>query len=176
MKRALLLNATYEPLNFITEHRAISLLLKGRAEVVVNMDGKQSLWCGVEFRSPSRRVQLPATLRLIKRVKCKKRHPQFRKKVLFNRDSWTCQYCGCNLTPTTAEVEHIVPSSRGGKSSWLNCVSACRSCNKRKANRTPEEAGMRLLRAPRFPSSLHFWDITRSRAIHPDWSTFVASD
>lgn len=173
MRRALLLNAGYEPLNFITDHRAISLLLKGRAEIVVNMEGKYSIWGDLEFKSPSTSIQVPATLRLLKRVKCKQRRPRFRKKVLFNRDNWTCQYCGTPVSYNSAEVEHILPSSRGGQSSWMNCVTSCHPCNKKKADRTPEEAGMRLISRPGMPNSLHFWDVSKCRAIHPDWSMFI---
>lgn len=151
------------------------MLLKGRAEVVVNMEGKSSVWENLEFRSPSISIPVPATLRLIKRVKSKQRRPRFRKKVLFNRDNWTCQYCETGVSQGSAEVEHIIPSSRGGRSSWSNCVTSCHSCNKRKADKTPEEAGMKLLKKPGSPSTLHFWDITKCKAHHPDWEMFISS-
>lgn len=173
MRRTLLLNAGYEPLNFITDHRAIGLLIKGRAEVIVNMEGKLSVWDGKTFNSPTTSIQVPATLRLISRVNSKQRAPKFRKKVLFNRDDWKCQYCNTDVNWKTAEVEHIMPSSRGGKNSWFNCVTSCHGCNKFKGNKTPEEAGMRLLRRPTMPNSLHFWDISKSNHWHSDWKMFI---
>lgn len=173
MKRALLLNASYEPMNFISDLRAMKLLLKGRAEIITNMQGKRSVWLGAFFTSASQRFEIPATLRLLEQVKRRWKPPRFRKKVLFNRDSWSCQYCGTKLSWDTIEIEHILPASRGGPTSWHNCVAACKPCNKRKADRTPDEAGMQLLSVPREPSPLHFWDIARSSAWHDDWEMFI---
>lgn len=173
MKRALLLNATFEPMNFISDERALRLLIKGRAEVITNMEGARSEWNGMFFVSPSHKIPVPATLRLLKRVNRRWKPPRFRKKVLFNRDGWKCQFCGCKLLWNTATIDHVHPSSRGGTTSWLNCVASCKPCNKQKANRTPEEAGMKLLQPVRLPNALHFWDITRSNVWHEDWEIFL---
>lgn len=173
MKRVLLLNASWEPLNFISDHRAVLLMFKGRAEVIHNMTGERSVWPNTFFAAPLQNYEVPATLRLLKRVNRKWKPPRFRKKVLFNRDNWSCQYCGEKLVWHNIEIEHIMPSSRGGATSWLNCVAACKPCNKRKANHTPEEAGMKLLSVPAVPNALHFWDITKSNVWHSDWSMFV---
>lgn len=173
MKRVLLLNSSWEALNFISDERAIRLMIKGRAEVVTNMEGKRSVWSDAHFATPSTKIEVPATLRLSKRVNRRWKPPRFRKKVLFNRDGWTCQYCGEKLNWDTIEVEHIMPTSRGGLTTWANCVAACKPCNKGKANMTPEEAGMKLLSVPQNPNALHFWDLGRSAAWHPDWETFI---
>lgn len=174
MKRALLLNASYEPLNFISDERAMRLLLKGRAEIITNMQGKRSIWPGDFFITSRSKLEIPATIKLINRVNRRWKAPRFRKKVLFNRDNWSCQYCGKKLHWNTIEIEHIMPTSRGGETSWQNCVAACKPCNKKKANKTPEEAGMKLLSVPREPSPLHFWDISKSSVFHPDWEMFVS--
>ncbi len=174
MQRALLLNASWEPLNFITDERAVMLILKGRAEIITNMMGTRSVWDGLFFNSISNRFAVPATLRLLNRVNRRWKPPKFRKKVLFNRDGWKCMYCGCDLSWRTAEIEHIVPKSQGGPKSWGNCVAACKSCNKRKANRTPSEAGMRLLRQPKEPTALHFWDVMKCNSWHTDWEMFIS--
>lgn len=174
MKRALLLNSDWFPLNFISEQRAVRLVLKGRAEVIVNMEGLKSIWGDEFFNSPSLELNVPATLRLLTRVnRSKMRTPRFRKKVLFNRDGWRCQYCDCHLSRETATVDHIIPRSRGGGNSWLNCVTACKSCNKRKADMTPEEANMLLLAPVKKPAAIHFWDSFKSDAHHPDWKMFI---
>lgn len=76
----------------------------------------------------------------------------FSRRNLFKRDRYTCQYCGCQPGPQELTVDHIQPKSRGGKSSWENCVLACVECNKLKANRTPAEAKMKLRKTPRKPS------------------------
>ena len=172
MKRALLLNADFSPLHFVSDRLAITLFYKGIAEVVPNMDGVPSEW-DETFCSPSTKIRVPATLRLITRVNKRWKPPRFRKRVLFNRDNWKCQFCGEPLSPTSATIDHVMPSSRGGPTSWVNCVAACKGCNKRKANKTPEEAGMKLMSRPGMPSALHFWDAMRSSAWHEDWNCYL---
>lgn len=172
MKRALLLNADYSPLHFVSDFDAITLFYKGRAEVIHGMDGKLSEW-DETFNSPSTKIRVPATMRLLKRVNKRWKPPRFRKKVLFNRDGWKCQFCSVKLNWENITIDHVMPSSRGGGTTWMNCVAACKPCNKRKANKTPEEAGMRLLTKPAYPSALHFWDALRSDAWHPDWAMFI---
>lgn len=182
MTRALLLNATYEPLHFTSDTRAIILLLKGRAEVVSVDGGMLSMW-DEYFTSPGpvpgsdlKKVQVPATIRLLKRVHKKWKAPKFQKRVLFNRDKWCCQYCNVQLRWETITIDHVLPSSRGGLTTWKNCASACKPCNKKKANMTPEEAGMRLLKVPADPSVLHFWDSTNKENWHPHWQIFLNFD
>jgi 5-methylcytosine-specific restriction endonuclease McrA len=172
MRRALLLNADFTPLRFISDCAAITLYYKGRAEVIDGLDGKPSQW-DEEFRSPSTSIHIPATMRLYKRVHKKWRPPRFRKKVLFNRDDWRCQYCNVKLNNDSITIDHVMPSSRGGLTSWLNCVSSCKSCNKRKADKTPEEAGMKILKRPATPTSLHYWDVYRSNVWHADWDCYI---
>jgi len=171
MKRALLLNASYEPLHFISDERAITLYFKGRVEIL-DVDGRKSVW-DETFDSPSIKFAIPATLRLISRVHKKWKTPRFRKKVLFNRDNWECQYCGDPLTWANIEIEHVMPSSRGGQTTWKNCVASCHSCNKKKGCKTPSEAGMPLRKVPTEPSQLHFWDTMRSSDWHEDWDIFL---
>jgi 5-methylcytosine-specific restriction endonuclease McrA len=173
VKRSLLLNSDWTPLHFLSDTDAITLFYKGRAEVVQSFStGLASEWDEV-WSSPSTSIHIPATLRLKKYVHKKWKPPRFRKRVLFNRDGWKCQYCGEKVNLSTVEVEHIMPQSRGGGTNWLNCVSSCHSCNKRKDNKTPEEAGMRLLKKPAVPTSLHFWDAMKSDVWHADWNTFL---
>lgn len=172
MKRSLLLNSDGTPLHFLSDTDAITLFYKGRADVVHSLVGGASEWDEV-WSSPSTSIHIPATLRLKKYVHKKWKPPRFRKRVLFNRDAWKCQYCSVKLNYETIEVEHVMPQSRGGGTTWLNCVSSCHSCNKRKDNKTPEEAGMRLLKKPAVPTSLHFWDAMKSDVWHPDWEMFL---
>ena len=128
------------------------------------------------FTSPTQSFAVPATLRLYKKVNKKWKPPRFRKKVLFSRDKWRCQYCGVKLGWHNVEVEHVHPSSRGGQTSWTNCVTACRPCNKKKANKTPAEASMRLLKQPTNPTALHFWDAAAADAWHSSWETFLPQE
>jgi 5-methylcytosine-specific restriction endonuclease McrA len=112
-------------------------------------------------------------MRVIKRVNRKWRQPRFRKRVLFNRDNWKCQYCNAVLVAKTVTIEHVFPRSRGGTNSWTNCVTACKPCNRKKGNRTPEEAGMKLLSKPVTPSAMDFWDAMKSNVWHKDWDLFL---
>jgi 5-methylcytosine-specific restriction endonuclease McrA len=176
MKRVLLLNASYEALNFISDERAFRLLLKGRAEVVSNIHGNRSIWKDIYFQTTRQKFEVPATVRLLTRINRKWKPPRFRKKVLFNRDQWKCQYCNLKLLWNTATIDHVVPSSRGGVTSWTNCVAACKPCNKTKANRTPDEAGLKLAKVPTEPNALHFWDLTKSNSWHIDWSYFLGHE
>ncbi len=175
MKRALLLNSTGEPLQFIDGPRAIKLMLKGRAEVAFGATGEPSFW-DEAVASPTYRLKLPAVLRLKNYVvkRTYKKPPRFQKKVLFNRDSWKCQYCGVELCYALITVDHIFPASRGGSTTWKNCVAACKKCNNGKGDRTPEEAGMRLLKQPTEPTMLHYWDLSRAASWHEDWGLFMS--
>jgi len=176
VRRALLLNSDYSPLHFISDMEAVIHFYKGTAEVVYGLDGRPAVWKDEFFRSPSTSIEVPATMRLLHRVTKKWKQPRFRKKVLFNRDGWKCQYCGVKLGWHNVEVEHVLPSSRGGKTTWFNCVTACHGCNKRKANKTPEEAGMPLLRKPAAPSALHFWDAMKSDHWHDSWESYIPKE
>jgi len=177
MKRALLLNNNGEPLQFIDGVRAIKLLLKDRVEVASGMTGMPSYW-DEYVNSASCQYKLPAVLRLKYYVQTRtyKKPPRFQKKVLFNRDAWKCQYCEVELTYSVITIDHVHPQSRGGKTTWKNCVTACKKCNSRKGNKTPEEADMRLLKQPLEPNVFHFWDISHRSTWHADWSLFVNSN
>lgn len=172
--RTLLLNADYTPLRFISEEDAITFLYTRTAEVISGFDDSPSNW-DVVYRSPTTSIQLPATMRLVKRVSPKsKRLPRFRRRAVFNRDNWTCQFCGEALTKPMATIDHVFPQSRGGKTSWDNCVTACKPCNKHKGAKTPEEANMRLRSKPGIPNQVHFWMSSLGTSWHPDWSMFLS--
>lgn len=173
MKHALLLNADWTPLNFVSDARALRLLFKGRAEVIA-FDNTLSEW-DEYFGTTSRKYKIPATIRLLVRVNRKWKMPRFRKWVLFNRDEWQCQYCGISLDWKTATIDHVKPRSRGGPTSWNNCVTSCKKCNHKKGPKFLTEAGMSLKKKPSDPQPNHFWDITRTTSMwHPDWDVFLS--
>jgi 5-methylcytosine-specific restriction endonuclease McrA len=137
----LLLNASYEPLCVIPLFRAVVLVLDERADIVEAGDG--------EVRSPSVSLPIPSVIRLryFVRVPYRRGHPVSRRGVL-SRDHHRCQYCDKRADT----IDHVLPRSRGGGHTWENLVAACRRCNHRKDDRTPEEAGMRLARQPVAPT------------------------
>ncbi len=147
MSQVLVLNATYEPLNVVSVHRAILLLLKEKAEIVEAAEA----W----LRSERLVLPVPLVIRLVYYVRIPRRFslPLSRRTVLA-RDQYTCQYCGAQPGKANLTVDHIVPRSKGGDTRWENVTTACGSCNRRKGNRTPEEARMPLQRQPRRPRYL----------------------
>ncbi len=137
----LILNQNYEPLNVCLARRALVLLLRGKAEVVENDSGYIST-VNYSFR-------IPSIIRLSYMVKRPYQHKKLTRIEIFNRDEYTCQYCGKKTRHLT--LDHIIPKHRGGKHSWENVVSCCAQCNQRKAGFTPEEVGMKLIHDPHYP-------------------------
>ena len=140
--KSLVLNYSYEPLQFCSAKRAIIMVLTGRAEFLESD--------GFVVRSPSTTFRLPAVIRVLKMVKrAHRKGVSFSKKNILRRDNFTCQYCGVSNHSLT--VDHIMPRSRGGKTSWTNVVVACKPCNLKKGSQTPSETGMKLIRKPAKP-------------------------
>jgi len=141
--KILILNYSYEPLQFCSARRGLVMVLSGRAEQI-ECDG-------YVVRSPSMSMQVPTVIRVLNLVKRKvRKNVSFSKKNILRRDNFTCQYCGDREHPLT--VDHIIPKSRGGKTIWTNVVVACKPCNMKKGNRTAREANMGLGKAPSRPS------------------------
>lgn len=144
MEQTLVLNASYEPLKVVDWQRAITLWVQGKVEIVETHDR--------EARSVSFTFKLPSVVRLLQMVRLKHRPVvQFTRANIYARDEFTCQYCAKSFEPEDLTFDHVVPVAQGGKRGWTNIVTACEPCNRRKAARTPEEAGMTLLRKPRRP-------------------------
>lgn len=154
--RVLVLNLTYEPLAFVALKRAIALVLRGKADVVEAADAV--------LRTARAVYEAPRVIRLrsLVRQRWGVYHVPFSRKALMLRDDFTCQYCG--ESPGALTLDHIVPLSRGGSTSWANTVAACAKCNARKGNRTPEEAGMQLRRQPFQPRLFGFGLLVRGEA------------
>jgi 5-methylcytosine-specific restriction endonuclease McrA len=147
MERTLLLNATYEPLQVVSWKRAIRLLFQEKAEMLERYSG--------EIRSLHLTVPVPSVIRLRHFVRVHRFHNQIRfsRTNLFARDRYRCQYCGTRMSVTQLTYDHVIPVARGGRKNWENIVTSCVPCNRRKGDRTPEEAGMTLLRHPSAPHS-----------------------
>ncbi len=150
--RVLLLNASYEPLRVIPVQKAVGLMMRG---VVEGVEG-----VAARLRTPSTVFEVPSVLRLRYYVNVPHRKAAWSRRAVLTRDGYTCIYCGIrvgaryrgrHLTRTDFTVEHLIPRSRGGGSTWTNTACACRWCNHRKADRTPHEAGMRLRWEPKIP-------------------------
>ncbi len=145
-RHVLILNQNYEPMSVCSARRAIVLVYLGKAELVEKYD--------YYVRSVRSQFPVPSIVRLIRFVKIPPRRILLTKKNVLKRDNYQCQYCGVKGGDLT--IDHIIPRDRGGKDRWENLVACCKKCNARKGNRTPEEAGMRLLKKPRKPNHLMF--------------------
>ncbi len=148
-EKTLILNASAEPLSFISVRRAVVLVLKEKAEIIEGHRKKR-------IRSATCELPYPLVVRLVNYVRIPRRwRSVVPNPIRFTRDQHTCQYCG----RTSLELgrkerltrEHVVPISRGGTNTWENVATACSTCNHRKGNRLLKEANMRLLNRPREP-------------------------
>ncbi len=165
----LVLNATFEPLHFTSARRAITLLLAGKAEPV---EASPRV-----VRSPSTIFALPAVIRLAMYI----RKPfvdrvAFNKKNIMRRDGYTCQYC--NRRGERLTVDHVLPRSRGGDTSWTNVVAACLRCNLKKGSRLLDEVGMRLLREPvhpKFVFTTHMLKHPHATSLLDSWRKYLVA-
>jgi 5-methylcytosine-specific restriction endonuclease McrA len=137
----LVLNQSYEPLTVCRARRAVVLIFQGKAEMLENGVG--------HIHSISDTFPLPSVIRLAQMIKRPRRQKKMTRFEIFNRDKYTCQYCGTQSHSLT--LDHVIPRYRGGQHTWENVVSACAACNRRKAGRTPKEANMKLVREPAPP-------------------------
>lgn len=163
LSQVLVLNASFEPLNVCSVRRAHVLVWKGKAEVVERGDEP--------LRSAAVAFVRPLVIRLLQYVRVPRAvKRRISRRVLFARDGWRCVYCGASAGRLT--LDHVVPRSRGGASTWENVVTACAPCNLRKGDRTLEEARMSLPRTPRAPAPVLFIRLALHRV--PDsWRQYL---
>ena len=145
-KPVLVLNASYEPINICAARRALVLVLKGVAAAEEESANA--------VHSARHSMRLPSVIRLLEYRRIPHQTRALSRKNILMRDRYSCQYCHRTLPSGEMTLDHVIPRSRAGETTWENLVACCHSCNNRKGNRTPEEAGMKLLRTPR-PFSLH---------------------
>ncbi len=137
----LVLNQNYEPLNICRARRAVVLMYLGKAEMLEDGAGF--------IHSVGQIFSVPSVIRLAYMIKRPRSERRLTRLEVFNRDQYICQYCGKENRQLT--LDHVIPRYRGGEHTWENVVSACIPCNRHKAGRTPEQAGMRLVRRPSPP-------------------------
>ena len=142
-KAVLVLSASFEPVSIRSARRALTLVCKDRA-VIQEHTGRE-IYPGIMF---------PSVIRLKSYTYIPIRVQVLSRKNIMLRDRYTCQYCDKVFPASQLTMDHIMPQSRGGKDTWANLVCACQFCNRKKADRTPEEAGMMLRHRPR-PASIH---------------------
>ena len=187
----LVLNRYYMAVHVITARRAFCLLFRELAEVINVEEGHYAnydfeswqLMCEmrVDERLPGEdwvqavnfQIQVPRVVRLLHYDRVPRRAVRFNRRNLFARDEHVCQYCGDDFPPSQLSFDHVVPRSRGGKTTWENIVSCCFNCNSRKGGRTPKEAKMKLIRTPRKPRHSPLLSMKLGQPKYESWRNFI---
>jgi len=145
-ERVLVLNASFEPLNVINWRRAVKLVVLKKVEVLQESERV--------VRSARMAVRVPAVVRIVRFVHFHRWDVKLSRENIYARDKYRCQYCGEELRSKELTCDHVVPRSKGGATEWVNVVTCCPGCNRKKGGKTPEEAGLSLLKNPARPSWL----------------------
>jgi 5-methylcytosine-specific restriction endonuclease McrA len=189
----LVLNRFYLAVHVVNVRRAFALLYRELAEVLDVEDGQYAnydfaTWLEVSemravekkrpeddwIRSVRFEVQVPRVIRLLRYDRVPRTSLRFNRRNLFARDGHRCQYCGSTPPSQQLSLDHVIPRSRGGDTSWENVVCCCVRCNTRKGGRTPQEARMSLLRPPSKPSQSPLLALKMNNPKYATWRVFVA--
>jgi 5-methylcytosine-specific restriction endonuclease McrA len=189
----LVLNRMYIAVHVVHVRRAICLLFRDLAEVVHIESGRFSnhdfdSWLELSelnslekrpdqdwIRSINFQLQVPRVIRLISFDRLPKQSVRFSRRNIFARDGNRCMYCNRRFPPGQLSLDHVLPRSRGGHTSWENVVACCVHCNIKKGGRTPQEARMRLLREPEKPKRSPLLSMKLSNPKYASWKIFVES-
>jgi len=190
----LVLNKFYAAVHIVNVKRAFALLFKESAEVVSIDNGQYnsydfSSWVDVsafkaEYELPdedpyesirtfSIEIRVPKIIRLVVYDKLPKARVKFNRKNIFARDKNICQYCGKRFPTSELSLDHVVPRTQGGISTWKNIVCACTDCNKHKGGRRPVEAGMKLIRKPVQPRHCPIIQLKLGSNKYQSWKQFL---
>jgi 5-methylcytosine-specific restriction endonuclease McrA len=161
-RSVLLLNQDYSPLSICSMEKAFILVFLNKAELLTEAEEGS-------IRTVTDSFPMPAVIRLFRYINLPYRGVVLSRQNVFKRDRFICQYCGNSKNLT---LDHVVPRSKGGKTSWGNLVAACRRCNTMKGDRTPEDAGLRLLSKPHKPTYMMFLR-EHSGAMRKEWQPFL---
>jgi 5-methylcytosine-specific restriction endonuclease McrA len=182
--KVLVLNRSYLPVHVTSVKRAFALLYQGVARAVDEQYRTFDFdsWRDLAIEMHHERVgvvggfvRVPRVLLLIAYERVPKRHVRFSRFNIYARDNNTCQYCGRRLPRTELNLDHVIPRSRGGMSTWENVVCSCHSCNRRKGGRTPEEANMLLISKPKRPQWTPFSTEMFSLRRYQEWMPFLTT-
>mgnify|MGYP002007849128 FL=1 len=189
--QTLVLNRLWQAVNVVGVERAFSLLALEHAQVIYAEDGSFRVFDGAgwfEFskdleagpgsrviRTVNQQVVVPTVLLLRGYDRMLMQEMKFNRQNLLERDDYRCQYCGKNLPAKELNMDHVVPRDRGGGTTWENVVISCIKCNSKKSNRSPKEAGMRLLKEPKRPPRRPFMSSLYGKPMEETWTHFIQS-
>ncbi len=179
----LVLNRVYQPVHITSVRRAFSLLYQGVARAIdeqfqlFDFESWSALSAAAHqdaVHTVNRAIRVPRVIVLIAYEHLPKARVRFSRFNIYARDDCTCQYCGRRLPRSELNLDHVVPRSRGGSTTWENVVCSCVACNLRKGGRTPDEAGMRLQRIPGRPRWTPVFRSATRRAFYREWRPFLS--
>ena len=165
ISKALVLNLDFRPISVCSAERAFVLVYQYKAEIL--SENPHSFFHTVTDSFPK-----PSVIRLRRYINLPYKEVLLNRENVFRRDRFQCQYCGNGKELT---LDHVMPRARGGASTWHNLVTACKMCNSRKGDSTPEEAGLKLLTPPFKPSYVHFL-LDFSGETYREWVPFLQRD
>ena len=181
----LVLNRSWFPVRVCSVRRAVTLSFKGLARIISTEDFAVhdfESWLGRDIavgepylQAVRYRISVPEVITLCSYDRFVQPRVAFSRRNVMRRDHYTCQYCAKRFPVDRLSIDHVVPRSHGGLSTWTNCVVACMKCNARKGNRRPDQIGMRTLRPPREPSPQMALSLQLG-ARKPSWERFVSRD
>jgi 5-methylcytosine-specific restriction endonuclease McrA len=179
----LVLNRSYLPVHVTSARRAFTLLYQGIARVVneqyQTFDFEEWSQLAVArdaeaVGTPGGRIRIPRVIALVAFDRLPKRHVRFSRINLMARDNFQCQYCGRRPHRAELNLDHVVPRSLGGRSTWENVVTSCVDCNRRKGGRTPRQAHLKLLRKPERPRWTPLANLMWSSVRYQEWRPFLS--
>jgi 5-methylcytosine-specific restriction endonuclease McrA len=188
----LVLNKLFMAIHIISVRRAFCLLCKDLAEVVAHEDGQFTTYDFATWREVSEyrakhfrevdddwvrtstsEIQVPRVIRLLDFEKLPKQTVKFNRRNIFARDNNQCQYCGRKFPTGELSLDHVIPRSQGGQSTWENIVCACVRCNVRKGGRTPKQAHISLIRKPEKPKRSPLLNLKLTHRKYESWKSFL---
>ena len=164
MQSVLVLDSSYRPIKQVTWQKAMTMFFQDKIEVVKEYE---NTW----IRSASKKFKLPAVIRLVDFIFRRAWGVKLTRTNIFIRDRGRCQYCNKQLSRQKLTIDHIIPSSKGGKTLWQNVVACCAKCNTKKGNKSLKEAGMTLLSKPKQPRTNFF--VVLDDSVPEVWKDFI---
>jgi 5-methylcytosine-specific restriction endonuclease McrA len=182
----LVLNRLWQAVNICSAQRAFALLYQGHAQVVDATGGSFQTHNFQQWQEVSSdydghdvvstitwKIRVPKVILLLMFDRLPKKEVKFTRHNIFERDHNMCQYCGKHFERKELNLDHVVPRDRGGLTTWENIVCSCIPCNSRKANRTPPEAGLKLVRKPKRPKWRPFLEFQFNKTRDESWKHFL---
>ncbi len=184
----LVLNQFWQAVNVCSVKRALCLLYQDHARVVTEEGGRFGTFDFNDWRDISAgedlapeecaasitfKIKIPRIILLVFYDRLPDKEVKFTRKNIYDRDGNRCQYCGKKFEPKHLNLDHVIPQDRGGKTTWENIVCSCITCNMRKSNKSPRQAGMKLIKTPRKPRWHSFVMVKFRSGMDSSWRHFI---